>query len=135
MDLILLHYFESSMSSLSSYASASTIANLQLRRNRYKRENDKQKCLLMIFFQFFLERVYFMCCCGITNTVISFVAHKLHYSYINNQEKYTTRSSKLKSTQQIHEQHHRVPLDFPHTFSFPLKFLLLFVFLIFFKKN
>ena len=27
---------------------------------------------------FVLERVYFICCCSITNTVISLVAHKPH---------------------------------------------------------
>ena len=92
----------------------SIITNLQLRINRYKRENDKQKCLLiMIPFLFVLESVYFICCCEsvcfmfcecvyficcctIANTVISLVAHKLLQIQINNQEKFTTRSSKLK---------------------------------------
>ena len=36
-----------------SYALVSSIANLQLRINRCKRGNDKQKCLLMIFFSFY----------------------------------------------------------------------------------
>ena len=47
-------------------------------------------------FIFVLESVYFICCCSITNTVISLVAHKLHLIHMNNQEKFTTRSSKLK---------------------------------------
>ena len=35
-----------------SYAHVSIITNLQLGLSKYKRENDKQKCLLMIFFRF-----------------------------------------------------------------------------------
>ena len=37
--------------------------------------------------------MYFICCCSITNIVISLVAHKIH---LNNQEKLTTRLNKLK---------------------------------------
>ena len=49
----------------------SIITNVQLQINRYKRENDKQKCMLMTFV---FESVYFICCCSITNTVIFLVA-------------------------------------------------------------
>ena len=45
---------------------------------------------------FVLESVYFTCCCSITNANISHVAHKLHQIHMNNQEKFTTRSSALK---------------------------------------
>ena len=41
-----------------------------------------KKCLLMIFFCFALESVdvymFFICCCGITNTVNYTKLHKLH---------------------------------------------------------
>ena len=35
-----------------SYGHVSTVTDLQLWINQYKKENDKQKCLLMIFFNF-----------------------------------------------------------------------------------
>ena len=61
------------------------------------RENDKQKCILMIFFYFALDNVCIICCCSITHTVISLVAHKLNSIHINNLEKFTTCSSKFKA--------------------------------------
>ena len=36
------------------------------------------------------------CCWSITNTLISLVAHKLHQIHMNNQDKITTRWSKIK---------------------------------------
>ena len=51
----------------------------------------------MIFFYFCSWKwLYFICSCSIINTVISLVAHKLYQILINNQEKFMTRSSKLK---------------------------------------
>ena len=43
--------------------------------NRYKRENNKQQNLLMIFLK---VSSYAICCCSITNTVISLVAQKVN---------------------------------------------------------
>ena len=51
------------------------------------------------FFVFILESVYFIYCCSVTDTMISLVAHKLHQIPMSNQEKFTARSSKLKTTQ------------------------------------
>ena len=77
-------------SSLQCRKCLSIITNLQLRINRYKRKNDKQKCILIIFL---LESVYFICCCSITNTV--FVS--LHINY--NKFIWTTRkNSRLRSS-------------------------------------
>ena len=62
----------------------SITANLRLQINRCKRENDQQKCLLMIFFYSFFLKICFMCCCGIKNTAISLVA--LNYIKLNSYE-------------------------------------------------
>ena len=40
--------------------------------------------------------MYFICCYSITNTVISLIAHKLHWIHMKSQEKFKTQSSKLK---------------------------------------
>ena len=47
----------------------STIKHFQLQISRYKRENDNQKCLLMICLTFVIKSVYFVCSCSITNTI------------------------------------------------------------------
>ena len=57
------------------------------------------KMSLNEFFVFILESVYFICCCSVTDTMISLVAHKLHKIPMSNQAKFTARSSKLKTTQ------------------------------------
>ena len=55
-----------------------------------------------------------------SNTVIYLVAHKQRKIHMNNQEKFTTQSSKLRYTGQILKRYRRIPLDFPQIFSFPL---------------
>ena len=52
------------------HARVSGVTNLQLRINKYKRENHKQKYLLVIFFLFCSENEYFIPSCSITNAVI-----------------------------------------------------------------
>ena len=66
----------------------SIITDLLLRIIRYK-----EKIIKMSLTDFFvvavLESVYYTCCCSITNTVISLVAHKLHQIRVNNHVKST----------------------------------------------
>ena len=52
-----------------SLAPVFNIKNIQLQINRYKRENDKQKCILMLSLRFVLESMHSICCCSITNTI------------------------------------------------------------------
>ena len=64
--------------------------------------------ILMIFF----ECIYVICCCSLTDTVISLVAHKLH-KFISA----TRRNSRLeqvseKYTEQIRKRYHRILLYF-----------------------
>ena len=108
---------------------------MQLRINRYKRENDKQKYLLiiMIFFYFCSWKCVLHLLLYITNTVISLVAHKLHQIHMNNQENFTTRSSKLK----VHRANSQTISSYPVKFStyslfFSLSCLFFFFFCFFF---
>ena len=96
-----------------SSARVSIITNLHLRINKHKRENDKQKCLLMIFLSLFLKVLLKTCCCSITNTVTSLVPHKLHQIHMNNQQKFMTWSSKLK----VHRENSQTMLSYPYGLS------------------
>ena len=65
------------------------------------------------------DNVCILCCCSITNTVISLVAHKL------NSIQTTWRNSRLdqvslNQTEQICKIYHRAPLEFPQIFPFLL---------------
>ena len=80
-----------------SYARVSIITNLQLRTSKYIRGNDKQ---------------------NMTNTMIYLVAHKLHQIHMNNQEKFTTQSSKLKE----HSANSQTILSYPVRFSTDILF-------------
>ena len=56
--------------------------------------------------------------CSITNTVISLISHKLHQIHMNNQEKFTTRSSKLK----VHRANSQTISLYPVRFSLNIRF-------------
>ena len=82
--------------------------------------------------------MYFIRCCSIANTVISLNAHKLHQIHMNNQEKFTTRSSKLK----LHIVNSQTVSWYPVRYSADILFsslvsfaFCLLIFLLFFKIN
>ena len=55
-------------------------------------------------FYFCSWKCIFICCCSMTNTVISLVAHKLHPIHMNYQEKVTTRPRSSKSVHRANSQ-------------------------------
>ena len=91
----------------------------------------------MIFFYFCSWKwLYFICSCSITNTVISLVAHKLYQILINNQEKFMTRSSKLKVHKANSHSISSHPIKFftDILFSSLVSFAFCFLDFLFFKK-
>ena len=91
----------------------------------------------MIFFYFCSWKwLYFICSCSITNTVISLVAHKLYQILINNQEKFMTRSSKLKVHKANSHSISSYPIKFftDILFSSLVSFAFCFLVFLFFKK-
>ena len=88
--------------------------------DRIEITSDKSNCLQMFFKTYDLINLYFLCCCGITNTVISVVAINC-IEFIET----TKRNSRLgqvseKYIEQIRKRYHRTPLDLPLIFSFLL---------------
>ena len=107
----------------------SIITYLQLEINRYQRENDKQKCPLIIFFIFLLKSVYFICCCSITNTVIPHVAYKLLSLYGQPEEIHDSIKC-VKSTQIKFANQTLYPVEFSTYFLFSFLVFFLFLFLL-----
>ena len=82
--------------------------------------------LLFLFLKVYTSYVVVQPGCSFTNTVLSLVAQKLHKIHMNNQEKVTTRSSKLK----VHRANLQTISWYPVRFStdIPFSFLVSFAF-------
>ena len=99
----------------------SIITKLQLQINRYKRENDKQKCLLMILFYFYSWKLHF---------ILRFISLHINFiKFIWTIKRFTTRSSKLK----VHRANSQTTSSYPVRFSSDIlfSFLVSFAFFVF----
>ena len=95
-------------------------ACLQQRIYSYEYTNITQKMINKIVSSWFLLflflkvcTLYFICCCSITNTVISLVAQKLHQIHMKKQVKFTTRWNKLE----VRRANSQTILSYPVRFS------------------